>query len=68
MNVKRIFGTLLTLGGICALIYAAMLFVNSSGGTQNMKVLGTTLVLGVIFFFAGIGLIRTTKDDPTPES
>jgi len=37
MNLKRIFGALLTLLGIGGLIYAAVLFVNASGGTRDIK-------------------------------
>lgn len=66
MDVKRFFGTLLTLCGIIALLYAAYLFINTSGGTRNIKVLGTAAVLGAMFFFAGIGLVRTVKGDDTP--
>lgn len=62
MNIKRLFGTILTLLGIAGLIYAAVLFVNGAGGS-NTKALITYGILGVIFFSAGIGLIRTTKDE-----
>jgi uncharacterized membrane protein len=65
MNVKRIFGIILTILGIGGLIYAATLFLNSSG-TQQLKVLIVYGVLGSIFFFTGIGLIRTTEDDTRP--
>lgn len=37
MNIKRIFGTILTILGIVGLIYAAMLFSNSTGGTRDIK-------------------------------
>jgi predicted Na+-dependent transporter len=63
MNLKRIFGALLTVIGTGGLIYAAVLFVNKSAGTQNIKSLVIYGVLGLIFFFAGISLIRTTKDE-----
>jgi hypothetical protein len=62
MNVKRIFGALLTLLGIGALIYAAIVFIHVSGGTRDIKTLIIFGVLGLLFFVAGIGLIRTTKD------
>lgn len=65
MNVKRVFGIILTILGIGGLIYAATLFLNSSG-TQQLKVLIVYGVLGSIFFFTGISLIRTTEDDPRP--
>ena len=64
MNIKRIFGALLTVLGIGGLIYAAVLFVNSTGGgVRDVKTLVTYGVLGLIFFVAGIGLVRTTKDE-----
>jgi uncharacterized membrane protein len=63
MNLKRIFGAILTVLGIISLIYAAYVFANTSTGEQNVK---TTLVygiLGLVFFISGIGLIKTTKDE-----
>lgn len=63
MNIKRIFGAVLTLLGISGLIYTAILFANTSGGTRDLKSLVIYGVLGLIFFFAGIGLVRTTKDE-----
>ncbi len=39
MNLKRIFGALLTLLGIGGLIYTAILAVNTSGGSHNIKAL-----------------------------
>ena len=62
MNIKRIFGALLTVLGIGGLIYTAVLFVNSTG-THNTKALIIYSILGLIFFMAGIGLVRTTKDE-----
>lgn len=63
MNLKRIFGALLTLLGTGSLIYAAVLFVNNQGGTRDIKSLVIYGILGLIFFIAGISLIRTTKDE-----
>lgn len=63
MNLKRIFGALLTALGIGGLIYDAVLFVNTSGGTRDIKALVIYTILGLIFFVAGISLIRTTKDE-----
>ncbi|MBU2493068.1 MAG: hypothetical protein KJ571_10630 [Bacteroidetes bacterium] len=63
MNMKRIFGGLLTVLGIIGLIYAAILFVNNSNSTGNIKALIIYGIIGLIFFSAGIGLIRTTKDE-----
>lgn len=55
---KRIFGVILTLLGIVGLIYAAMLFAEG-GNYRQLAIYG---ILGAIFFFSGVGLIRTTKD------
>jgi hypothetical protein len=63
MNLKRIFGGLLTLIGIAGLIYVAVLFVNTSGGTRDVKAVVVYSILGIVFFIAGISLIRTTKDE-----
>jgi hypothetical protein len=63
MNIKRIFGALLTLFGIGGLIYAAIRFINTSNGVRDIKTLSTCGILGFVFFIAGIGLIRMTKDE-----
>ena len=63
MNLKRIFGALLTLLGIGGLIYAAVLFVNTSGGTKDIKALVIYGILGLVFFISGVSLVRTTKDE-----
>jgi hypothetical protein len=62
MNIKRIFGALLTALGIIGLITAAVIFAGARGGTSDFKILATYGVVGLIFFISGIGLIRTTKD------
>lgn len=63
MNLKRIFGAILTLLGISGLIYTAVLFSGTSGNNQDVKSLIIYGVLGVLFFFSGISLVRTTKDE-----
>ncbi len=63
MNLKRVFGTVLTVLGIIGLIYAAVLFVNTSGGAKNIKSLIIYGIIGLIFFISGMNLIRTTKDE-----
>ena len=63
MNVKRIFGTLLTLHGIIGLIYAAYVFATTGGQMRDVKSLIIYGILGVIFFLSGISLIRNTKDE-----
>lgn len=63
MNLKRIFGAILTVIGTVGLIYTAISFVNGSLGVENVKLLVTYGVLGLLFFVSGISLIRTTKDE-----
>jgi uncharacterized membrane protein len=63
MNLKRIFGALLTILGIGGLIYASVIFVNGMGATRDTKALFIYGILGLIFFVAGISLVRTTKDE-----
>jgi len=62
MDVKKIFGTILTLLGIGGLIFTAVIFANTSGGVRDMKSLAIYGILGIIFFVAGIGLVRNTND------
>jgi hypothetical protein len=61
---KRMFGIILTVLGIAGLILAGYNFMNG-GGTKNVKEVVMYGVLGAIFFFAGIGLIRNTRDKAT---
>jgi len=63
MNIKRIFGTLLTVLGIGGLIYSGILFVNMSGGSHSLKAAIIYSILSIIFFISGLGLVRTTKDE-----
>lgn len=59
MNLKRIFGTILTVLGIVGLIYAAIGFVQN---TEGYKMLIVFSILGIVFFITGIGLVRSTTD------
>lgn len=63
MNIKRVFGSVLTVLGIIGLIYGAILFVNMSGGARDVRALITYGILGLIFLGSGLGLVRTTKDE-----
>jgi uncharacterized membrane protein len=66
MNVKRLFGIILTVLGIVGLIYAAVVFMDTTGTGRQIKSLIVYGLLGAIFFFTGIGLIRSTRDDARP--
>ncbi len=60
MNVKRTFGTVLTILGIIGLIYAGYAMINHSATYTSLIVIG---VIGLIFFVSGIGLVKNTKDE-----
>ena len=63
MNIKRVFGTLLTLLGIGALIYAGIVFMDKSVGKTDIKTIILYGVLGSLFFFSGIKLVSNIKDE-----
>jgi len=63
MNLKRTFGALLTTLGIGALIYAAIVFTDTTGSERDVKFLIIYGILGSVFFLSGISLVRTTKDE-----
>jgi hypothetical protein len=60
MNLKRTFGTILTVLGIGGLIYTGIGIVNHSTGFTTLTVVG---IIAVIFFFTGISLVRNTTDE-----
>ncbi|RZF61947.1 hypothetical protein [Sphingobacterium corticibacterium] len=59
MNVKRIFGTILTILGIIGLIYTGYELINQNTDYISLIVIGA---IALIFFFSGIGLVKNTKD------
>lgn len=61
---KRVLGIILAILGMAALILAAVNFINGAQGTRNVKAIFAYALLGIIFFFAGVSLIRTTSDKP----
>jgi uncharacterized membrane protein len=60
MNLKRTFGAILTVLGIIGLIYTGVEIINRSGQITTLVVIG---IIAVLFFFTGISLVRTTKDE-----
>ena len=62
---KRVLGIIFSLLGTAGLILAAISFVNGGSGSRNVKSIIIYSILGAIFFFAGMGLIRNTKDRPS---
>ena len=62
---KRVLGIILALVGIVGLILAGVNFIKGGTSTHNIKQIILYGVLGAIFFFAGVGLIRSTRDRAT---
>ncbi|HTJ11771.1 MAG TPA: hypothetical protein VL547_07090 [Dinghuibacter sp.] len=62
---KRIFGVILASLGIIGLVVAAILFMNGGGGPHHTRSLIVFILLGLIFFFSGIALVKNTTDKPT---
>ena len=61
---KSIFGTILTILGIVGLILAGYHFVQGNIHSEyNFKAIAAYGILGLIFFFGGIGLIRSTRKE-----
>jgi len=62
---KRVLGIFLSILGIVGLIYAGVAFINGGTGTRSVKTIIIAAVIGAIFFFAGISLVKNTKDKAT---
>ena len=66
MNLKRIFGAVLTILGIIGLLMGAFAFMSGGASFAGMALNKTTAlvpaILGIIFLFSGIGLLKTTQD------
>jgi hypothetical protein len=59
MNLKRVFGAILTILGIAGLIYAGINIIQHDSHFTTLIVVG---VIALLFFFSGISLVRTTTD------
>jgi uncharacterized membrane protein len=60
MNLKRVFGAILTVLGIVGLIYTGAEIINHTGGITTLIVVG---IIAIIFFSSGISLVRNTADE-----
>lgn len=60
MNQKRTFGSLLTLLGIVGIIYGALGLMGMVALSKMNSIV--PLAVGLVFFFAGISLVRATGD------
>lgn len=62
---KRVFGVILASLGIIGLVVAAVLFMRGGGGAHHTRSLIVFILLGLIFFISGVGLVKNTTDKPT---
>ncbi len=62
---KRVIGMLLTILGIAGLIASAYFFMRGGENTFAFKSIAMYGILGIVFFIAGVGLVRNTKDKAT---
>ena len=67
MNMKRTFGAVLTILGIIGIIWGAYAFIMGGDGAMVGKFSSVVpFIVGLIFFFSGINLVKTIKDTDTP--
>lgn len=59
---KRIFGIILTVMGIIGLVIAAVRFAEGVSTDAQIRSVAVYGILGAVFFFAGIGLVRSTRE------
>lgn len=62
---KRLLGIILSVLGVIGLVMAGINFMKGGSGTTNIKEVVMYGILGAVFFFAGISLVRNTKDKAT---
>jgi len=62
---KRVLGIILSLMGVAGLIMAGVKFINVNWTSRNIKEVIIYSILGAIFFFAGVTLVKNTKDKPS---
>jgi uncharacterized membrane protein len=60
MNMKRTFGAILITLGVIGLIYTGACIIQHSAQASTLVVVG---IIGLLFFFSGIGLIKRTADE-----
>jgi hypothetical protein len=62
---KRILGILLSILGVIGLVLGAIGFANGGSGGRSVRMTVVYLLLGAIFFFSGIALVKNTRDKAT---
>lgn len=61
MNLKRIFGFLLTMLGIAGLIYTAVVFTGTSGSNRDVKALIILAFLVLCFLCRALAWLRILR-------
>src|SRR5205085_9341776 len=61
---KKFLGIMLSVLGIAGLIFVVVNFIKGGSGAHHVREIVGYGVLGLIFFAAGVSLVRTTKDRP----
>jgi len=59
---KRLFGIILTVLGIAGLILSGIYFIRNTSSNHSIREILAYGILGLLFFIAGINLIRSTRD------
>jgi len=62
---KRFLGIILAVLGVAGLIFAVANFINGGSGAHHVREIIGYGMLGLIFFAAGVSLVRTTRDRPS---
>jgi len=65
INGERFLGIVLAVLGFASLIFAAANFINGGSEGHHVREIVGYGVLGLIFFAAGVSLVRTTRDRPS---
>jgi hypothetical protein len=59
---KRILGIILAILGVAGLVASAVLFMKGGDGGRHVRSIVVFALLGLIFFFSGVKLVRATGE------
>ncbi len=63
MNTKKNFGTFLSVIGMIALMFTALIMISSTGGQYDYKNLMYYGIPGFLLFFSGMGVTSSSKGE-----